>query len=291
MASDTNSSQVFKTHFWPQVRQYIRSQLPSSDGCPQGECPVCFDELDIVKLPTNGGRRFRAKIFPCGHMVCAKCLPALEDADQENCPTCRSPITCQECPRTMVLDAPTSFEPAKAMDRIPLTINEGGVVESTCLDCVVRKNWDALIKEDNLPAGVRDLQLGFVDLVYNTMSKMEREGTSPRKTLLQQIVQTMIAVGYNQMRYLRREWQNRMRRGEWPPELANLMPGLVPFIFSMQTKLIEAGQLATDTRITSCFKILLDRHYDMLVQARNKYIADEVARLKPTRRNVWFATE
>lgn len=274
------------TSFWPRVKKHIREQKSAVEGPLKCHCPVCLDPLDIVDLPDTAQDRQPAKVLPCGHMYCTKCLDSLKDSGYQRCPTCRLGLVCHGCCRMVGLaHVPTHCRTLEAIDGVRLTTSEGGRHGSHCLTCVQNIGWSGRIRARKYPDGAKELPCGFVPLVYNIMEMLELNGARPTKTgVLMQYDQMMSEHFETMISHM--QW-NFMLRGGWPAALEALLPGFVQFFFAhiiyAQT---TGGDGGLRSAFTNIFRGFMNEHFDKLDQARAEYFADQAARFEDE--NIWF---
>lgn len=157
--------------FWPNVKNWLVSHQGNQ---PLPTCPICYTELDVQGIdsvpsldatpasassPSADGpspspfpfhdqstcdAEGMASVLPCGHMVCHNCiLTTMEEMtadDSALCPVCRTSCcddddndTCGHKVHYHVATAETN-DP-NWIERIPLTIPEGGRIPERCWAC------------------------------------------------------------------------------------------------------------------------------------------------------------
>lgn len=276
------------TSFWPRVKEYIHEQKSAVEGPLRCLCPVCLDPLDVVGLPIDTAQdRQPAKVLPCGHMYCTKCLDILEASDYKRCPTCRMSVECQGCERKVgAAHVPARGRTVEAIDGVRLTTSEGGRHGTHCLTCVQNRSWRDLIRAQRYPAATGGLPFGFVPLVYNLMEEFERSRRlRPTLGWIHYYWGLMMTEHFEALNS-HTHWGFLLHR-TWPEPLEDLTPGFVQFFYGRNS---EAQTIQRNGRLLEAYHTiflrLLRLHFETLDQARDEYFTDISARFE--QENMWF---
>jgi hypothetical protein len=156
-----------ETH-WPILKAYLKEGKVTFDDIDL-PCGVCQDTMTVSPdqhTKDEDGKTHNAVIFPCGHIFGNSCI---EVAFAENsslrpvCFTCRADLTHPECGHMHPgLPMPCSQE---ELDSTPHVLAEGGLLSSSCGDCLLEDIAADLVKQvktfnDSLPSDA-GLLMGF----------------------------------------------------------------------------------------------------------------------------------
>ncbi|KAK7413306.1 hypothetical protein QQX98_007816 [Neonectria punicea] len=85
----------------------------------------------------------------------------------------------------------------------------------------------------------------------------------------------------------RRRWMERLRRGRWPGDAAEMEPGFVLFLFTTLDALEDARQKPTADAVWAAFGSVLEDEFEGLNRERERFIAKDMRRAVEDG-NHWF---
>ena len=158
--SDEEPKERVTETYWPKLKELIKKD-PDVVHRLDLDCPICFERMTIkryehdFKKLTSSGRRVshRASISPCGHMFGDSCIYKMLNSDQNSdkksaCPICRLSLKHEFCSHAIEGAAmPHRWEAddqLQDMEKLPLTVSEGGKLSSSCIECLLARSLSGL---------------------------------------------------------------------------------------------------------------------------------------------------
>lgn len=130
--------------YWPTIKKTLMED-PSARECLDIECAICWEPITVrdddhatEDLDMFGGTTHEACVLPCGHILGLSCMKKMsvndwEEAKDSHCPYCRFSLHHERCMHHVakpVIDW-------NNLDRMSLTIPEGGELKTDCMVCTL----------------------------------------------------------------------------------------------------------------------------------------------------------
>lgn len=217
--------------FWPLLVPHIRQGKPV-----KGSCYICLDDLSVAGLAEEGESSLQTCHYtPCGHIFCRPCFThAIQEqrrrnpSQPESCPTCRLELSCRQCGKmcnmftAQVPSSPTrtpsarnhvvpvSDGPAVAMRP---TIPEGAPYRLECRRCEARRSWRARLDRGRWPEAAKEIEPGFVTLLYYIMDGLEGERRKCDREAIAKVFLKILSDEFDDLQRAREDYiQSKMQR-------------------------------------------------------------------------------
>ncbi|KAK7427185.1 hypothetical protein QQZ08_006298 [Neonectria magnoliae] len=206
----------------------------------------------------------------------------LGDADTKRplkawCPICREDFSVAGLPEPQANDA----EPSNKVGKI-----------TPCGHIFCRECLKEAMKAQTADAA-RTCPVCRLQLSCRQCGTLARMVTAPRAPSASAVPLTMAEGARFQPRCLRcvsrRRWMERLLRGRWPGDAAQIEPGFVLFLFTTLDALEDARRERTVDAVMAAFQTVLEDEFEELNRERERFIAKEMRRARAAQDgNHWF---